>query len=54
MWLTLDNIEERDSTVITDVPDIVGSGHSVGGVISQSVGISDSANESIQVRTEIL
>lgn len=43
MWLTLDNIEEKDkdATVINELPDIphlVGSGHSVGGVVSETVG----------------
>ncbi|XP_058805315.1 protein hobbit isoform X2 [Phymastichus coffea] len=41
MWLTLDNIQEKDSTVIVglpDVPALVGSGQSVGGVVSQTVG----------------
>lgn len=30
MWLTLDNIEEKDSLIIADLPDMVGSGQSVG------------------------
>ncbi|CAL1687541.1 unnamed protein product [Lasius platythorax] len=41
MWLTLDNIQEKDSTIIVglpDVPALVGSGQSVGGVVSQTVG----------------
>ncbi|XP_008551272.1 protein hobbit [Microplitis demolitor] len=41
MWLTVDNIQEKDSTVISgfpDVPALVGSGQSVGGVVSQTVG----------------
>ena len=41
MWLTIKNIQEKDSTVIVDFPDlphIVGSGHSVGGVVSDTVG----------------
>lgn len=43
MWLTLDNIQEKDkdATVISDLPDIphlVGSGQSVGGVVSETVG----------------
>lgn len=43
MWLTVDNIQEKDSTVIADlpdVPDLVGSGQSVGGVVSETVGAS--------------
>ncbi|XP_034951381.1 protein KIAA0100 [Chelonus insularis] len=41
MWLSVDNIQEKDSTVISgfpDVPALVGSGQSVGGVVSQTVG----------------
>lgn len=39
VWLGVDNIEERDSaTVISDLPDLVGSGQSVGGVVSSVVG----------------
>ncbi|GIX80787.1 protein KIAA0100 [Caerostris darwini] len=38
MWLSVDNIEERESMVISDLPDLVGSGHSVGGVVSSTVG----------------
>ncbi|RXG71387.1 hypothetical protein Avbf_04461 [Armadillidium vulgare] len=45
MWLTLDNIEEKDCTVINEVTDIVGSGQSVGGVVSQTVGISNQEND---------
>ncbi|XP_049792062.1 protein KIAA0100 [Schistocerca nitens] len=44
MWLTVDNIQEKDSTVISDVPDLphlVGSGQSVGGVVSETVGASN-------------
>ncbi|KAB7505641.1 hypothetical protein Anas_05703, partial [Armadillidium nasatum] len=50
MWLTLDNIEEKDCTVINEVTDIVGSGQSVGGVVSQTVGISNQENESVQLQ----
>ncbi|XP_011201805.2 protein KIAA0100 [Bactrocera dorsalis] len=41
MWLTVDNIQDKDDTVINDLPDIphlVGSGRSVGGVVSETVG----------------
>lgn len=38
LWLSVDNIEERESMVISDLPDLVGSGHSVGGVVSSTVG----------------
>ncbi|XP_055373341.1 protein hobbit [Condylostylus longicornis] len=45
MWLTVDNIQEKDkdATVINDLPDLphlVGSGQSVGGVVSETVGVS--------------
>ncbi|GAB0095576.1 KIAA0100 [Sergentomyia squamirostris] len=45
MWLTVDNIQEKDkeATVINELPDIphlVGSGQSVGGVVSETVGAS--------------
>ncbi|XP_053675317.1 protein hobbit [Anopheles nili] len=45
MWLTVDNIQEkdRDAPVIIselpDVPHLVGSGQSVGGVVSETVGV---------------
>ncbi|XP_035224476.1 protein KIAA0100-like isoform X2 [Stegodyphus dumicola] len=38
MWLSVDNIEEKESMVISDLPDLVGSGHSAGGVVSSTVG----------------
>lgn len=43
MWLTVDNIQEKDkdATVINELPDLphlVGSGQSVGGVVSETVG----------------
>ena len=37
-WLTLDNIEERNNRDIVELPDLVGSGQSVGGVVSSEVG----------------
>ncbi|XP_054167935.1 protein hobbit-like [Oppia nitens] len=37
-WLTLDNIEECNNKDIIELPDLVGSGHSVGGVVSSEVG----------------
>ena len=42
-WLTLDNIEERNNRDIVELPDLVGSGQSVGGVVSSEVGSSASA-----------
>ena len=57
MWLSVDNIQEKDagSTVIADLPDLphlVGSGQSVGGVVSETVGAGGSINENtpLQVR----
>ncbi|KAM7354827.1 bridge-like lipid transfer protein family member hobbit [Cochliomyia hominivorax] len=47
MWLTVDNIQDKDDAVINDLPDIphlVGSGRSVGGVVSETVGASSSEN----------
>ncbi|XP_022178741.1 protein KIAA0100 isoform X2 [Myzus persicae] len=46
MWLNVENIQEKDidSTIISDLPDLphlVGSGHSVGGVVSETVGASN-------------
>lgn len=53
MWLTVDNIQEKESTVISEilqVPNMVGSGVSVGAVVSDTVGASISAeNSPIQV-----
>ncbi|KAF5270674.1 hypothetical protein FQA39_LY01412 [Lamprigera yunnana] len=46
MWLTVDNIQEKESTVISEipqVPNIVGSGVSVGAVVSDVVGASSNA-----------
>ncbi|XP_011503485.1 PREDICTED: UPF0378 protein KIAA0100 [Ceratosolen solmsi marchali] len=51
MWLTIDNIQEKDSTVIIglpDVPALVGSGQSVGGVVSQTVGGSGGPQHQLQ------
>jgi hypothetical protein len=48
MWLTVENIQEKDSTVIADLPDLphmVGSGQSVGGVVSETVGASSNIGE---------
>ena len=41
MWLSKEHIGEKDLTMIADVPDLpelVGSGQSVGGVVSPVVG----------------
>lgn len=43
MWLSVENIQEKEGTVIADLPDVptlVGSGQSVGGVVSETVGAS--------------
>jgi hypothetical protein len=48
MWLTVENIQEKESTVIADLPDLphlVGSGQSVGGVVSETVGASSNIGE---------
>lgn len=49
MWLSVENIQEKDSKVIADLPDlphIVGSGQSVGGVVSETVGGSSADDNS--------
>ncbi|GAB6029832.1 hypothetical protein CHUAL_005542 [Chamberlinius hualienensis] len=38
-WLSLENIEEKESTVISNLVDLVGSGRGVGGVVSDTVGV---------------
>ncbi|XP_071525678.1 protein hobbit isoform X2 [Panulirus ornatus] len=50
MWLTVDNIEEKDGQVISEVADIVGSGQSVGGVVSQTVGSMDEGDDELQLQ----
>ncbi|CAH0380913.1 unnamed protein product [Bemisia tabaci] len=48
MWLSVENIQEENPTVIVDlpdVPDLVGSGKSVGGVVSETVGATSDQNE---------
>lgn len=49
MWLTVDNIQEKESTQISEpseVPNMVGSGVSVGAVVSDTVGPSTSSQVS--------
>jgi len=41
VWLSLDNIEEKTTMTISELPDLVGSGQSAGGVVSSVVGTSD-------------
>lgn len=57
MWLTVDNIQEKDreATVINEYPDLphlVGSGKSVGGVVSECVGaaIAGAAGGGVQLQ----
>jgi hypothetical protein len=53
MWLTVENIQEKDSTVIADLPDLphlVGSGQSVGGVVSETVGASSNIGENSPIQ----
>ncbi|XP_054265215.1 protein hobbit isoform X2 [Macrosteles quadrilineatus] len=48
MWLNVENIQEKEGTVIADLPDLphlVGSGGSVGGVVSETVGASSSGDK---------
>ncbi|CAH1405429.1 unnamed protein product [Nezara viridula] len=48
MWLSVDNIKEKDDCVIAELPDVpqlVGSGQSVGGVVSETVGPSSAGIE---------
>lgn len=49
MWLTMENIMEKDAQVINEIADIVGSGQSVGGVVSQTVGTMDEGDDELQV-----
>ena len=44
IWLKKEDIEERQevgSNDLTEIPDMVGSGQSVGGVVSDTVGATD-------------
>ncbi|EDW79258.1 uncharacterized protein Dwil_GK25563 [Drosophila willistoni] len=58
MWLTVDNIQDKDETVINNLPEdishLVGSGRSVGGVVSETVGafLSDNSGESQPVQLQ--
>ncbi|XP_069668639.1 protein hobbit isoform X2 [Periplaneta americana] len=55
MWLTVENIQEKDSTVIADLPDLphlVGSGQSVGGVVSETVGASSNVGENPPIQLQ--
>lgn len=58
MWLSVDNIKEKDDCVIAELPDVpqlVGSGQSVGGVVSETVGPSSAGCEPpLQVNNLIL
>ena len=51
MWLSVDNIQEKESTEISEpseVPNMVGSGVSVGAVVSDTVGPSSSSQVSFE------
>ncbi|KAK8395934.1 hypothetical protein O3P69_005808 [Scylla paramamosain] len=50
MWLTMENIIEKDAQVINEITDIVGSGQSVGGVVSQTVGTMDEGDDELQLQ----
>ncbi|XP_075221262.1 bridge-like lipid transfer protein family member hobbit [Lycorma delicatula] len=54
MWLSVENIQEKEGTVIADLPDVptlVGSGQSVGGVVSETVGASSAGeNPTLQLQ----
>ncbi|XP_034656577.1 protein KIAA0100 [Drosophila subobscura] len=58
MWLTVDNIQDKDETVINNLPEdishLVGSGRSVGGVVSETVGafLSDNSGEAQPVQLQ--
>ena len=41
---------EKDAQVINEITDIVGSGQSVGGVVSQTVGTMDEGDDELQVK----
>uniref|UniRef100_A0A146MBQ1 UPF0378 protein KIAA0100 n=5 Tax=Lygus hesperus TaxID=30085 RepID=A0A146MBQ1_LYGHE len=48
MWLNVDNIKEKSETLIAELPDVpqlVGSGQSVGGVVGETVGASSITND---------
>ena len=53
-WLSVSNIEKNPSyhRSVTDVPDLVGSGDSVGGVVSDTVGGSTEEGESESVQLQ--
>ena len=41
VWLTVDNIQEKSSSTIADLPDLVGSSQSVGGVVTEIISPED-------------
>lgn len=56
MWLTVDNIQEKESTVINEIPlfpNIVGSGVAVGAVVSDTVGATNLDDSPIQVSNHL-
>jgi hypothetical protein len=40
VWLTMDNIEDRVEEDFEGIPEMVGSGQSVGGVVTKTIGAS--------------
>lgn len=57
MWLTVDNIQEKESAEISEpseVPNLVGSGVSVGAVVSDTVGASCSRQVSRNIFTNYI
>ncbi|XP_071094347.1 protein hobbit-like isoform X1 [Haliotis cracherodii] len=45
-WLTIENVEDRFEEDLSGVPEMVGSGHSVGGVVGDTVGPSEESSTS--------
>lgn len=50
-WLSLDNIEDRSSKLIGDLPDLIGSGHSVGGVVNSVADADENSNSPVESST---
>ncbi|RWS30554.1 hypothetical protein B4U80_04431 [Leptotrombidium deliense] len=44
VWLNIDNIAEKKDTYVNDIPDLVGSGRSAGGVVTAVVGTCDGSD----------
>ncbi|CAH1800960.1 unnamed protein product [Owenia fusiformis] len=52
MWLPREYVEDRPSEEVEGIPEMVGSGQSVGGVISSFVGLSDKAAGALGVQMQ--